>query len=54
MVSRILCYGDVFEWAALLADRRITLRRVPHPNADRRWLEGVFEIAGTGGRVTVE
>ena len=54
MVSRILCYGDVLQWAALLADRRVTLRRVPHTDTDRRWLDGVFEITGAGQRVTIE
>jgi hypothetical protein len=54
MVSGILCYGDVVQWAALLADRRVTLRRVPRADAARRWLEGVFEIAGPGRRVTIE
>ena len=50
-ISRILCHGDIFQWAAVLADRRVTLRGVRQPNADRRWLEGVFRIAG--GKVTI-
>jgi hypothetical protein len=45
-VNRILCYGDIIQWTALLADRRVTLRHVPHTEADRRWLEAVFARLG--------
>jgi hypothetical protein len=46
-VSGILRYGDVPQWAALLADRRVTLRRLPQSAATRRWLQDVFAKSGT-------
>jgi hypothetical protein len=46
-VSGILRYGDVPQWAALLADRHVTLRRLPQSAATRRWLQDVFAKSGT-------
>ena len=48
LVCNILQYGDIPQWAALLADRRVTLRHVPLPDAARRWLEDVFGKVGAG------
>jgi hypothetical protein len=45
-VTRILCSGDVFQWAAVLANRRVTLRHVPYTEAERQWLEAVFARLG--------
>ena len=39
-------YGDVPQWAALLADRRLMLRHLPHSPGTRRWLEEVFARLG--------
>ena len=47
LVCNILEYGDIPQWAALLADRRVTLRHVPQSAATRRWLENVFAKLGT-------
>ncbi len=44
LVPSVLLHGDVFEWAALLADRKLALRRAP--DGDLSWLEGVFEKLG--------
>jgi len=46
LVPFILRHGDVLEWAALLADRQLTLRGVPAEAGDLAWLKGVFEAAG--------
>jgi hypothetical protein len=46
VVSRILCSGDIPQWAALLADRRLTLRHVPMSGQERRTLEGAFARLG--------
>ncbi len=45
-VSGILRYGDIPQWASLLADRRLMLRHLPQPAATRRWLEEVFARLG--------
>jgi hypothetical protein len=42
LVCNILEYGDIPQWAALLAGRRVTLRRLPQSDATRQWLEEVF------------
>lgn len=47
LVCNILQYGDIPQWAAVLADRRITLRRVPQSDNARSWLEEVFAKFGT-------
>jgi hypothetical protein len=49
MVPFVLQHGDVLQWAALLADRRLTLAGVPAEAGDPRWLEGVFAAAGNAG-----
>jgi hypothetical protein len=46
-ISGILRYGDIPQWAALLADRRVTLRNVAQSEATRRWLEDVFAKYGS-------
>jgi hypothetical protein len=46
VVSRILGYGDIPQWAALLADRRLTLRHVPMSNGEHRSLEEAFARLG--------
>ena len=44
LVSRVLEYGDVLQWASLLADRKLTLRRVPPEAGDPTWLAEVFTL----------
>jgi hypothetical protein len=46
IVSRILCYGDIPQWAVLLADRRLTLQNVPLSGGERRSLEAAFARLG--------
>ncbi len=46
-VSGILRYGDIPQWAAVLADRRVALRNVAQSGVTRRWLEEVFAKFGT-------
>jgi len=43
--------GDVAQWAALLADRTLTLRNLPAEAGDRQWLAAAFSRAG--GRLTI-
>ncbi len=44
LVSCVLEHGDVLQWAALLADRRLTLRRLPPEAGNPAWLTGVFAV----------
>jgi hypothetical protein len=46
LVPFVLCHGDVLQWAAIWADRRLTLRNVPPEAGDPAWLDGVFAAAG--------
>jgi hypothetical protein len=42
----VLRHGDVLQWVALLADRQVTLRRVPAEAGDPAWLRGLFRALG--------
>jgi len=44
LVSCVLRYGDVLQWAALVADRQLTLRNVPSEAGDPQWLRTVFAL----------
>jgi dienelactone hydrolase len=46
LVSGVLQQGDVLQWAALCANRRLTLRRVPPEAGDTAWLTQVFTAGG--------
>jgi hypothetical protein len=46
LVPRVLWYGDVPQWAALVADRKLRLRNGPPEAGDLAWLEGVFAAVG--------
>ena len=46
LVPFVLQHGDVLQWAALLADRRVSLAGVPKQAGDPRWLQGVFRAVG--------
>jgi hypothetical protein len=54
LICNILQYGDIPQWAALLADRRVTLRHVPASDAARRWLEDVYVNFGAGNHLHFE
>jgi hypothetical protein len=45
-VPSILREGDLLAWASLLADRELTLRRVPSEAGDRGWLAAAFKALG--------
>jgi len=45
LVSCVLQHGDVLQWAALCADRNLTLRNVPPEAGNPEWLRGVFALA---------
>ena len=43
----VLRHGDVLQWAALMADRRLTFAATPPPRAGNiSWLTGVFRAVG--------
>ncbi len=42
VVPHVLWYGDLLQWAALAADRRVTLRNVPAEVGDADWLGQAF------------
>jgi hypothetical protein len=48
LICNILQYGDIPQWAAILADRRVTLQHVTQSDDTRRWLKEVFEKCGAG------
>jgi cephalosporin-C deacetylase-like acetyl esterase len=54
LVSGVLKHGDVCQWAALLAQRQITLRRLPKEAGDPGWLTGVFKAAGNRKGLPIE
>ena len=45
VVPFILRHGDVLQWSALLADRKLTLATVPEAAGDPAWLKTVFRVA---------
>ncbi len=53
LVSCVLQHGDVLQWAALLADRKVVLRNVPGEAGDPAWLAGVFTAAGNAAGLQV-
>jgi hypothetical protein len=42
----VLRHGDLLQWAALLADRKLTLRGIPTEAGDVKWLAGAFAAVG--------
>ncbi len=54
LVSCILQHGDVLQWAALSANRKVALRNVPPEAGDRVWLAAVFEAAGNAAGLRIE
>lgn len=50
LVSNVLRHGDVLQWAALLADRKLTLRRLPVEAGDPQWLADVFAAVNNSSR----
>ncbi len=54
LVSCVLQNGDVLQWAALMADRKLTLRNVPSEAGDLQWLRDVFALAGNGNGISFE
>ncbi len=48
LIPSVLQYGDVLQWAALLADRDLTLHNVPDQAGDISWLRNAFAVAGNG------
>jgi dienelactone hydrolase len=53
LVSCVLQYGDVAQWAATVADRRLTLRNVPAEAGDPAWLSQAFAAAGNPAGIVV-
>jgi len=47
LVSCVLQHGDVLQWAALAADRKLTIRNVPREAGDPAWLADVFGLMGS-------
>jgi len=46
VVPFVLRHGDVLQWSALLADRKLTLAGAPKAAGDPAWLKTVFRVAG--------
>jgi dienelactone hydrolase len=54
LVSCILQHGDVPQWAAALADRKVTLRNPALDAESREWLEAVFTVLGNGTQINTQ
>jgi hypothetical protein len=54
LVSCILQHGDVPQWAAALADRKVTLRNPALDAESREWLKAVFTVLGNGTQLNTE
>jgi hypothetical protein len=54
LVPFVLQHGDVLQWAALSAQRKVTLRNVPPEAGDRAWLAAVFRAAGNAAGLRIE
>ncbi|MDP6544921.1 MAG: hypothetical protein QGH60_13085 [Phycisphaerae bacterium] len=46
MIPFVLRHGDVLQWSALLADRKLKLAGLPEAAGDPKWLKDVFRAAG--------
>jgi len=46
MIPFILRHGDVLQWSALLADRKLRLAGLPEEAGDPQWLKNAFHAAG--------
>lgn len=53
LVSCVLQHGDVLQWAATVADRRLTLRGIPPEAGDVAWLQQAFAAAGNADALTI-
>jgi hypothetical protein len=53
LVSSVLQHGDVLEWAALMADRELTIRNVPPEAGDVAWLQEVFATMNNRGGLRI-
>ncbi len=54
LVSGVLQHGDVLQWAALVAPRRLALRNIPPEAGDAAWLAKAFVAAGGTDRLRIE
>ena len=46
IVPFMLRHGDVLQWLALLADRKLKLAGIPKEAGDPQWLQNAFRAAG--------
>jgi hypothetical protein len=54
LVPCALQHGDVLQWAALAAERRLTIRNLPPEAGDPAWLTGVFLLMGNSDGLSIE
>jgi dienelactone hydrolase len=54
VVPFILWYGDVLQWAALAANRALTLRNLPTEAGDPAWLKATFVLMGNEAGLTIQ
>ena len=54
VVPFVLQYGDVLQWAALLADRELAIRDIPEQAGDPAWLRRIFTVAGNRSGLQVD
>jgi len=54
LVCSVLQHGDVLQWAALVANRKLTLRNLPTEAGDPAWLRTAFATANNQDGLKVE
>jgi hypothetical protein len=54
LVACVLQYGDVWQWAAAVADRRLTLHNLPAREGEREWAQRAFALAGNTEGLVVD
>jgi dienelactone hydrolase len=54
LVPCVLQHGDVLQWAALVADRRLTICNLPPQAGEPEWLANVFALGGNSDGLNIE
>jgi hypothetical protein len=53
LVPCVLHYGDVLQWSALLANRKLTLRNLPPEAGETEWLATLFGLLKNDGGLKI-
>ena len=50
----VLQHGDILQWAAVLSDRKLTIRNLPKEAGDPNWLSNIFAISANPDGLHIE